>query len=239
MVCAKRFHQFVLQRVDVLKLINHNVFKPLLPFQTDFGIVFEDKERIFDQVVIIKAEAFLLLIQIAVKDDIPRRFGRKILCAQAVKRHGDHVLIIIRVLGGFSDFDHVPRIGKRHMPEGKPPLFIDDFQHGINIGIIQHKEILGILDGIAVLLQNGDAETVERADIARVVIAGEKMDALAHFVCGLVGKGHAKDVGGKDADLVYKICKAVRKRTRFSAARPRNDTHISFRGRDGTELFRV
>ena len=52
----------------------------------------------------------------------------------------------------------------------------------VDVGIIQHQKALRVLHGVAVLLQNGDTEAVERVDIARVVVAGQGVDTLAHLV---------------------------------------------------------
>lgn len=52
---------------------------------------------------------------------------------------------------------------------------------------------------VAVFLQNGHAKAVKGVDVAGVVVAGEVVDALAHFGGGFVGEGDAQYVGGQDA----------------------------------------
>ena len=75
---------------------------------------------------------------------------------------------------------------------------------------------------MAVLLQDGNAEAVEGTDIARVVIPGQPMDALAHFGCGFVGERHTQDVAGQDARFIDQIREPVRERARLARARARD-----------------
>lgn len=58
------FHERDLQRVDILKLVDHDVFKTLLPLQRNIGEMVENMQRDNDEVVVIESKAFLLLIQI-------------------------------------------------------------------------------------------------------------------------------------------------------------------------------
>ena len=181
-IAAQHLHQLILQRVDILKLVDHDVFEPLLPLEPDVLVLLENIERELDEVVVVEAEALFLLIEIAVEDDVPRRVGTLVLFAQRVERHRDHVLVILRLLKELSDLDHVPCGGIGHVAQRKAALFVDDAEHRVDVGIIQHQKALRILHGVAVLLQNGDTEAVERVDIARVVVAGQGVDTLAHLV---------------------------------------------------------
>ena len=56
------FHERDLQRIDILEFIDHDVFKTLLPLQGDVGEMVENMKRNDDEVVVIEAKAFLLLI---------------------------------------------------------------------------------------------------------------------------------------------------------------------------------
>ena len=181
-IAAQHLHQLILQRVDILKLVDHDVFEPLLPLEPDVLVLLENIERELDEVVVVEAEALFLLIEIAVEDDVPRRVGALVLFAQRVERHRDHVLVILRLLKELSDLDHVPCGGIGHVAQCEAALFIDDAEHRVDVGIIQHEEALRVLHRMAVLLQNGDTEAVERVDIARVVVAGQGVDTLAHLV---------------------------------------------------------
>ena len=181
-IAAQHLHQLVLQRVDILKLVDHDVFEPLLPLEPDVLVLLENIERELDEVVVVEAEALFLLIEIAVEDDVPRRVGALVLFAQRVERHRDHVLVILRLLKELSDLDHVPCGGIGHVAQCEAALFVDDAEHRVDVRIIQHQKALRVLHGVAVLLQNGDTEAVERVDIARVVVAGQGVDTLAHLV---------------------------------------------------------
>ena len=41
-IAAQYLHQTVLQRIDILKFINHDIFQALLPFMSDFLILLEN-----------------------------------------------------------------------------------------------------------------------------------------------------------------------------------------------------
>ena len=52
---------------------------------------------------------------------------------------------------------------------------------------------------------------MEGVDIAGVVVAGQIVDALAHLVRGLVGKGNAKNIGSGEVKILhdggnYELC---------------------------------
>ena len=146
------------------------------------NITLQEDKHSLDEVVVVEAEALFLLIEIAVEDDVPRRVGALVLFAQRVERHRDHVLVILRLLEELADLDHVPCGGIGHVAQCEAALFVDDAEHRVDVGIIQHEEALRVLHRMAVLLQNGDTEAVERVDIARVVVAGQGVDTLAHLV---------------------------------------------------------
>ena len=118
MICAQRLHKLVLQRVYILKLVYHYVFKPLLPFQAYFVRLGEYIQRELDKVVIIKAEAFLLLIKIAVEYYVLGGFRFVVFLFERIQVHGYNVQIILRAVDAFFNLYHVPRLGKRHIPKG-------------------------------------------------------------------------------------------------------------------------
>ena len=238
-VAAEHLHQLILQAVNVLKLVDHDVFQPLLPLEADLRILLKDVEGEFDQIVVVEREAFLLLVEIAVEDDLFRRRCVQILFVQRLKRHGDHVKIIIRVLEELLNFDHISRVREGHIPQRQPALLIDDGEHGVDVGVVQHEKALRILHGVAVLLQDGHAEAVEGVDIAGVVVAGEIVDALAHLIGGLVREGDAENVAGQNAHFVHEKGKAVGEGSRLAGARARDHAHEALRRRHSLQLRRV
>ena len=181
-IAAEDLHQRILELVNVLELVDHDILQPLLPLQPDVRVLLEEEEGEFDQIVVIQAEALLLLIQITVEDDVLRRRGAVIFLLQGLQGQGEHVPVVVRLPEQLSNLDPVPGGGKGHVPEGQAPFLVDDLEHGVNVRIVQHQEALGILDRVAVLLQDGHAEAVERVDIARVVVAGQGVDTLVHLV---------------------------------------------------------
>ena len=229
MIPAQDFHQLVLQVVDVLELVDHDVLEALLPLEPDRLVLPEDVQGELDQVVVIEPEAFLFLIEIAVENDVLGALGLFILPAERFQGHIDHIVVILRPLLELDDLDHVPRVRERHVPQREPPLLVDRLEHRVDVGVIQHEEGLRVLDDVAVLLQDRHAEPVERVDIPGVVVPGEVVDALAHLVGRLVRKRHAKNVAGKDPRLIHKIGESACQRTRLAGARARDNTDHALR----------
>ena len=75
MIASEHLHELVLKPIDVLELVDHDIFEPFLPFEAQVLSAAEDLEREDNQVVVIEAEAFLLLIEIAVEQDVVGLFG--------------------------------------------------------------------------------------------------------------------------------------------------------------------
>ncbi|MFR5195795.1 MAG: hypothetical protein ACLTEX_10855, partial [Eggerthella lenta] len=92
---------------------------------------------------------------------------------QAFERHGQHVAVVSRALFQFHDLDHVARLRERHVPQGEPALLVDNLQHSIDVGVVQHEKALRVLQRVAVLLQHRHAEAVDRVDVAGLVVARE------------------------------------------------------------------
>jgi hypothetical protein len=61
-IAAKRLHQPVLQLIDILKFVDHDIFEPFLPLEPYVFVGTENIKRQFDEVVIIESEALFLLI---------------------------------------------------------------------------------------------------------------------------------------------------------------------------------
>ncbi len=238
-VARQHFHEQVLGLVDVLELVDHDVFEPLLPLAFDVRLHREDVEREQEQVVVVEAEALFLLVQIAVENDIVLLRGGLIFLVELIERHADEVFVVFRFPEQLLVFDHVPCIAKGHVPEGEAALLVDDLEHGVDVRVVEDQEILRVADGVAVLLQDGDAEAVERVDVACVVIAGQLVDALAHLVGRLVRERDAKDVSGQDADVVDKVSEPVGERSGLPGAGSRNDADEAFGRGDGFSLLLV
>ena len=238
-IAAQHLHQRVLRLIDVLKFVDHDVFQPLLPLEPDVRILLEDIEREFQQIVVVQPKAFLLLVEIAIENDVVRGLSLQIFLLQRLERQRDEIEIILRLLLELAELDHVPRRAEGHGAQRQPALLVDDAEHGVDVAVVKHEKAPRILHGVAVLLQDGHTEAVERADIARVLVARQGVDALAHFGGGLVRERHAQDVAGQRADLVHKVGKAPRQCARLAGARACNHADIALRGRDGLPLCRV
>ena len=235
-IAAQDLHQPVLRFVDVLELVDHDVFQPLLPLLPDLRGLAEDVQGEQEQVVVIQTEALLLLVQVAVEQDVPDADGGIVLFLQPVQRQLDQVQIVVRLPEQLDDLEHVPRLAEGHVPQGQAPLLVDDLQHLVDVRVVQHQKALRVADGVAVLLQDGDAEAVERTDVAGVLVADHVVDAPAHLVGGLVGEGDAQDVAGEDAELLHQIGEAAGQGARLAAAGPGQHADEALRLRDGFPL---
>ena len=225
---AEHLHQPVLQGVDVLELIDHDVFEALLPLQPDLLVDLEDVKCEVDEVVVVEAEAFLLLVQIAVKQNVLHIHRVKVLLAEDVEGHGDHVAVILRLLDALADLEHVPRVFEGHVAQGEAALLVDLCEHGVDVGVVEDEEAVGVLYRVAVLLQHRHAEAVEGVDVAGVAVVDQRADALAHLVRGAVREGHAEDVVRRNADHVHQVREAVRKGAGLSGSCAGNDPERSF-----------
>ena len=226
---AQHLHEAVLQTVNVLEFIDHYILKPLLPFELYLFVLLENVEREFYQVVVIKPEALLLLIQVSVKDDVVRFARLHVLFMKRIKGHGYHVKIIFRAAEKLLYLDHIPRVGKSLVTERQPALFVYDLKHGVDIGVVEDEKALWVLHRIAVLLQNRHAKAVKGVDIACVVVACQIVYPLAHLICGLVGEGDAQNISREDTKLIYEVGKAMRKRPGLARACPRDNAHEALR----------
>jgi len=83
--------------------------------------------------------------------------------------------------------------------QGEAALFVDAGEHDVDVSVVEDEEAFGVLHRVAVLLEHGDAEAVEGADVAGVAVAGECAYALAHLGGGLVREGDAEDAAGGGA----------------------------------------
>ena len=236
---AEHLHQLVLKRVDVLELVDHDVFQTTLPLEADGFIAGEDAQHEDDEVVVVKRERLLFLIQIAVKDDVVDALGRVVLGAQSIERHRDEIVGVIGLFEQLLDFDHVPRVGKSLVAQRQSALLVDQAQHRVDVAVVEDDETFGILHGVAVLAQHGDAEAVEGVDERGIVVADEVADARAHLPRRLVGERHAEDILRQDAQFVDKERAAVRERPRLAGAGPGDDAHKAFRRHDGFALLVV
>ena len=231
MVGAQHLHQPVLQIIDILIFVNHDVFQPLLPLETNLGVDAEQMQYIIDQIIVVEPKTFFLLIKIAPENDVVRFHGVEIFLAQPGQGQRNHVLVIGRIFEHLADFDHIPRFGEGHVVQRQSAFLIDDLQHRIDVGVVQHQKTFRVLQGMDVFLQNGHAKTVKRTDVARIAVAGETADALLHLVGGFVGERDAQDMGRQDAHLVDEIGKPVGQRPGLTRSRPRDHADIAFRCR--------
>ena len=235
-IALQHLHKLVLQRIDILELVDHDVFQPLLPFEADVGEPLEDVEREYDQVVVIEPEALPFLVKVAIEDDVMDILGLQIPFAQLRDGPFKHIQIVARVFFELLHLDHVARSRKRHVAQREAAFLIDGLQHGIDIGVVEHQEAFRVLHGMGIFLENRNAKAMERVDIAGIMIAGKATDTPSHLVGGLVGEGDTQDVARQDAKVVDQVCEPLRQRGRFPRAGTCDNAHVAFRCRNGLLL---
>ena len=156
---------------------------------------------------------------------------------QLVERHLYHVEIVLGLFEELLYLYHVPRSREGPVPQSQVSLLIYDLQHLVYVRIVDNQKALGIGNCKAVLLKDRDTEAVESVYIARIVVACKIVDTASHLVCSLIGKGHAEDIPGEYAQIVYKIGKAVCERSRLARARSGYHSDISLCGSNRLSLF--
>ena len=130
---------------------------------------------------------------------------------QGLQVHVYHVEVVFGVLDALAELYHVPRVGVCHVAQGEAALFVDAGEHDVDVSVVEDEEAFGVLHRVAVLLEHGDAEAVEGADVA----------------------------GGRDAQLVYKVGKAAREGARLTGARAGHDADVALRRSDRLALTAV
>ena len=70
---------------------------------------------------------------------------------------------------------------------------------------------------------------MEGGDPGQVLVGQLPTDALFHLCCGLIGEGHAENIGSGDAQHIHQIHIPRRKRFGFSGARTGHHPDIPFR----------
>ncbi len=229
-------HELVLGRVDVLELVDHDVLEAALPLEADVLARREHVQREEDEVVVVEAEALLLLVEVAVEEDVLDRGRLVVLGLELLEREVDEELVVVALAHALAHLEHVARTGVGHVAQRDAALLVDDGEHLVDVGVVEHEEALGVAEGAGVLLKDADAEAVEGVDVGSVVVAGEVVDALAHLVGGLVGEGHAEDVAGHDAELVDEVGEAAAERAGLAGARARDHAHVALGGGDRLAL---
>ena len=235
----QHLHKPVLQRIDILELVDHDVFQSLLPFETDFREPLEHVECEYDQVVVIEPEALPLLVKIPIEDDVAHVISLQIPVMQLGDRPFEHVQIIAGMLLELLHLDQVACIRKRHIAQRKAAFFIDGLQHGIDVGVVQHQKAFRIPYGMGIFLKNRNTKAMERVDVTSVMIAGKTADTPAHLAGSLVRESDAQDVAGQNAQLVDQVCEPLRQRGRFPRTGTRDDAYVAFRCRNGLLLSRI
>ena len=236
MMTRKDLHELVLQSVDILELVDHDVLQAFLPLELDVGVSVEQVQCEHDEVVVIEPEALFLLVKITEEDDLIGGARVKIALPEVFDGHGQHFAVVQRMFLELHHLDHVARFGKRHVAQGQPALFVNDLQHAVDIGVVEHKEAFWIAERMAVLLQNRHAKAVERVYVAGVVVACDAANAAAHFVGGFVGEGDAQDVARHDAEVAHQVRESLGECAGLSRAGSGDDAYVALGGGDGFSL---
>ena len=110
-------------------------------------------------------------------------------------------------------------------------------QEALRLVLVEDRERLGKPDCLAVHPEGAMADRVEgSAPEASRLDAGQVLDAVKHFLRGLVGEGEEQDLA-RPHSLGKEVSHAVREGSGLSGARAREDEKRSRLGRHGRELL--
>ena len=117
-------------------------------------MLFKNIKRELDEVIVIKGEAFFLLIKVSVENDVLHIARLVVFFVECGNRHRDHIPIVLRLKDALLHLDHVTRFGKRHITQCQLHFLIHHREHIINVCIVDHQKAFRIRHSIAVLLQD-------------------------------------------------------------------------------------
>ena len=236
-IAAEDVRQCVLIFVDILKLIHHDVFEPLLPLFPDLPALLQNIQRKVDEIVNIQTVTLALLVEKLVQNPVPQSGGGG---GQLQK------MVHIRVDEGFyispaalTPADIVDGLLHRNVLCGNAQGFKHGGKHRLLVLLVHHKKAFGVLHHMAVLFQQAHAEAVEGGDPGQILIRQLASDPLFHFVGRFVGKGDAKDVGRGDAQCLHQIQIACRKGFGFAGACAGHHPDTAFGSGGGLPLLGI
>ena len=154
MIASQHTHQLVLERVDILKLVHHDVLETRLPLPADVFVLFKNIERELDEVIVVEGEAFFLLIKVSVKNDVFHIGRLVVFFVECGNRHRDHIPIVLRLKDALFHLDHIARFGEWHIPQCQLHFLIHHREHIIDVRIVDHHEAFRVRDSITVFLQD-------------------------------------------------------------------------------------
>ena len=96
--------------------------------------------------------------------------------------------------------------------EREPQIRIRLAQKRLLVILVQNHEFLRVIQHMDFFSQELHAKAVERRNVAAVVAAQNRADALFHFGSSLVRERHAENVRRRNAHLLHEIQIAVRER---------------------------
>ena len=228
MVTGQNICQRILILVDILKFVHHDVFQLLLPLPADSRIMLQHIQGKIHQIIKIKAVAFALFIEIAVHHLVFQSIGTFRQIVQMVHIHVDEGFHIAPT--ALAPADVVDGVLNGQLFSGDAQIFKHIAQDGCLILLVQNDEGGRILNHMAILLQQADAETVERGNHTQIPVRKLATDALFHLQRCLVGEGDAQDVGSGNTQFLHQIQIAAGECLGFAGAGACDNPDIAFRG---------
>ena len=112
-------------------------------------------------------------------------------------------------------------------------------QKGLLVVFVQNHEFFRVIQHMDFFAQESHAKTVKRRNVAAVVAAQHRTDALFHFVRSLVGKRDTKDVRRRNAHLFHQVQVTLGQRPGFTGPSPRHHAHKALGGFHRLSLFQI
>ena len=184
----------ILGVVRILIFVDQDVLEPFLILFPDVVFFFQEADGQEQEVVEVKSVVFLELCLI-------ERIG-----------FGDFLLVKVFGLAGKGFGIHEDVLSRRNRPQDRPrrELFIVEvqfFQAVLDEHQLVRRIVNGEIPGVAVKAvdfkaQQFRTEGMEGAEPNGIGLGpDEVLDALFHFLGGLIGKGNGQDAVGRDAEL--------------------------------------
>ena len=112
-------------------------------------------------------------------------------------------------------------------------------QKGLLVVFVQNHEFFRVIQHMDFFAQKAHAKAVERRNVAAVVAAQHRANALFHFVRGLVGKRDAQNVRRRNSHLLHQIQVTLGQRPGFTGPSPCHHAHKALGGFHRFPLFQI
>ena len=123
--------------------------------------------------------------------------------------------------------------------EREPQIRIRLAQKRLLVVLVQNHEFLRVIQHVDFFAQELHAKAVERRNVATIIAAQNRSDALFHFGSRLVRERHTENIRRRNAHFLHEIQIAMRQRPSFTRPRPSHHAHVALSCRNRLKLLLV